>query len=80
MASGIGRRHFISALGGAAAAWPLAARAQPERLRQIGVLMDVYTPADFRRSISSRGIPGSLSEIWVDSRSQRSDRGALGSG
>jgi putative tryptophan/tyrosine transport system substrate-binding protein len=58
------RRHeFIAALGGAAAMWPLAARAeQHDRVRRIGVLM-LYAENDpagqlrataFRRGLNDR--------------------------
>jgi ABC-type uncharacterized transport system substrate-binding protein len=57
------RRDFITLLGGAAAAWPLAARAQqPDRMRRIGALIggDDNTDArvlfaEFRRALEQLG-------------------------
>src|SRR5438105_3770909 len=68
------RREFITLLGGAGAAWPLAARAQqPTHIRRIGVLF--YGLADDPET-SSRltAFVQALQELgWTDGRNVRID-------
>ena len=68
------RRAFISLLGGAAAVWPLAARAQQAgRMRRIGVLLNLaaHDPeTGARRAAFLRG----LQELgWSEGRNLRID-------
>jgi putative tryptophan/tyrosine transport system substrate-binding protein len=73
------RREFVAGLG-SAVAWPLAARAQSERVRRIGlfVLADENDPlaetevSTFTQAIASLG--------WTDGRNVRMDRRWHGDG
>jgi putative ABC transport system substrate-binding protein len=72
----IGRRELLVALGGAAAAWPFAARAQQgERMKRLGILM-AYPEGDqegqafltaFREELEKLGWMESRN-LWIDTR------------
>jgi len=62
------RRDFITLLGGAAAAWPLAARAQqrPDKIRQIGMLMGFAQDDPVAQSMVT-AFRGALSKVgWIE--------------
>ena len=77
----IGRREFVTILGGAAVGWPLAARAQQNaRLQRVGVLMALAeTDPEARAQLA--GLTQGLVELgWIDGRTVRMDiRWAAGS-
>jgi putative tryptophan/tyrosine transport system substrate-binding protein len=62
------RRDFITLLGGAAAAWPIAARAQQaDRMRRIGLLVGVANDREGQARVSA--FKDGLQELgWTDGR------------
>src|ERR1700730_1957160 len=68
------RREFITLVGGAAAAWPLAARAQqPDRMRRIGVLMASAADDSENQARMAAFLQGLAQLGWTDGRNVRID-------
>jgi putative tryptophan/tyrosine transport system substrate-binding protein len=64
------RREFIL-LVGSAAAWPLQAKAQPDRIRRIGVLMPL-AEGDQEAQARSAALREGLQKLgWTDHRNVR---------
>jgi putative ABC transport system substrate-binding protein len=67
------RRDFITLLGGAAA-WPLAARAQqPDRMRRIGVLMNLVADDPEASARVTAFVQGLQQLGWTEGRNMRID-------
>ena len=79
MASYIGRRKFLATLGGAAATWPLAARAQQPPMPVVGFVRDVTPDVSdarataFRQALKEAGFVEGQN-VAIEYRSEQTDR------
>jgi putative tryptophan/tyrosine transport system substrate-binding protein len=70
----IARRKFITLLGGATMVWPLAARAQqPERMRRIGILMNLAADDPEGQARVAAFLQGLQETGWVVGRNAQID-------
>src|SRR5262245_64010007 len=68
------RRDFMSLLGGAAVVLPLAARAQqPERMRRIGVFMNLAADDPESQRRMTAFVQGLQQLLWIDGRNVQID-------
>ena len=78
---GLRRREFITLLGGAAAAWPVAVQAQQPAMPMVGLLRSTTAApfarlvAELRRGLSEEGfVEGrnvAIEQRWADNQSDR---------
>src|SRR2546423_15414095 len=69
------RREFFTLLSGAAAAWPLAARAQQvDRMRRIGVLLNLAADDPMGQARVAAFVQGLAAAGWSEGRNVRIDK------
>jgi len=74
MTIGIGRRKFISVLGGATVAWPFAAHAQqPEQLRRVGMLFGIAADDPAAQAEYAAFLQGLQQLGWIEGRNVHID-------
>ena len=72
--SHVRRREFVTLLGGAAAAWPLAARAQQgEPMRRVGLLVNLAADDPIGQARVAAFVQGLQAAGWVEGRNVRID-------